>query len=386
MNTNEHEYARSRGAGSKHSCPFVFVRGFLLLWSAATALANGSIEGTVIGADGMPVAGVQVQLIHAASKQTAAAVSDRDGRYVARDLLRGKWFVQAAGASQRFLGRRGIEVADDQVTRDIDLRAGNLTVNGLVRDANDAPMAGAFVTAKRLDFGPDEFLPTAAAISASTADDGAYALPELSAGTYSVTVAGPGRGMVMVTNFALSADAALDFTFVDSCRITGTVTDEHGEPLQDVGIQAFRTEPSPVIRSYAMTDDEGVYTVLNAGPGVYELVAMAPERVAVSLPGVPVEDGTTSAGNNLTVRPGPGGRITGVVTYGDQPIPVVVMARSATERLELMTRSDEKGEYLFDRLADGDYLVSFSDPTADDVRVTVKDAGTVTLDYSYYGE
>ena len=371
---------------SSNSCSFVFGCLLGLLCGALPALAGGSIEGALTGADGKPAAGISLQLIHAASKVTAAAVSGADGQYAAGDLLPGSWFIQTAGTDERFLGRKGVVVREGETTKGVDLRVGSLTLKGVVKETSGAPLPGAFITAKRLDFAPDEFLPTVAAISATAAEDGSFVVPQLFPGTYSITVAGPGRGMVLMTNYSLMADAELPVTFVDSCRISGTIVDEEGEPLEGVGIQVFRVAPPPVIRSYSLTDEEGVYTVLNVGPGLYEVIALGAGRVPSVLKNVVVEPDSTSSNNNFTLKGGAGGKITGIVTYGSQPLPVVVIARAVDSCLESMTRADERGEYVFEFLPAGDYLLSFSDPTADEVHVTVEDGAITTLDFSYYGE
>lgn len=372
---------RQRGQG-------VFIRGCLiaLLGCVSPVLAGGVIKGRVTGANGKPAAGVSLQLIHAATKASATAISGEDGLYASEELEIGAWFVQTSGTDERYLGRKGIMVREGETTTGVDLRVGSLTLRGVVKETSGAPLPGAFITAKRLDFAPDEFLPTVAAISATAAEDGSFVVPQLFPGTYSITVAGPGRGMVLMTNYSLMADAELPVTFVDSCRISGTIVDEEGEPLEGVGIQVFRVAPPPVIRSYSLTDEEGVYTVLNVGPGLYEVIALGSGRVPSVLKGVVVEADSTSTNNNFTLKSGAGGKITGIVTYGSRPLPVVVIARSVDSCLESMTRADERGEYLFEFLPAGDYLLSFSDPTAGDVRVTVKDGETVTRDFSYYGE
>jgi hypothetical protein len=134
-----------------------------------------------------------------------------------------------------------------------------------------------------------------------------------------------------------------------------------------------------------MTDEDGVFTVLGVGSGLYDVFAQGTEVQPAVARGVAVEvDGENKAGD-LTLRGG-GGKITGLVTYGGQPLPVVVVARAASSQLELMTRADERGEYVFDHVPAGDYAISFSDPTATDVMVTVTDDAIATLDHSYYGE
>jgi hypothetical protein len=383
VNLTEQKIAKD----AKYSSRSLRTSCFILFVTSVAGLAQaGGIEGRLIAPDGKPgPAGASISLIHAKTKQHVAVQSGEGGVYRADGLAAGAWFVQVENPDHRYYGRKNIQVAEEGVTSDVDLRAGSLFLQGAARDGAGAPLAGAFVTARHLDPAPDEFLPQSASISGTAGDDGVFGLPELRPGRYSMNIAGPGRGMVALTNFEFMASAPVTVVFPDACRITGRVVDEKGEPVADAGIQAIRVTPTPLLRAYALTGDDGTYTVLNVGEGVYELIAVGTDVQPAVLRNVAVElDGENTAGD-LALKGG-GGKLTGIVTYGDQPLPVVVIARSAGSQLELLSRADAKGEYVLEHVPPGDYAVSFSDPTAPDSLVTVVDGETATLDHAFYGE
>src|SRR5262249_46732871 len=75
--------------------------------------------------------------------------------------------------------------------------------------------------------------------------------------------------------------ADIDFTLTPASTVGGTVTDDHGEPLPDVLIQALRPgyDPAgnPILRPefFALTDDLGHYRLFWIDPGDYVVSATA---------------------------------------------------------------------------------------------------------------
>ena len=63
--------------------------GLMLALAAAPAFAQSTssgIGGTVVGADGKPVAGAEVTITHVESGTVSRATTDANGRYAARGL------------------------------------------------------------------------------------------------------------------------------------------------------------------------------------------------------------------------------------------------------------------------------------------------------------
>jgi hypothetical protein len=113
------------------------------------------------------------------------------------------------------------------------------------------------------------------------------------------------------------------------------------------------------------------------------VVAMGDGHVAAMTSGVDVLAGATNKVDELKLSNG-GGSIKGRVTYGPNPLPVVITLRVANSPVELMTSADTEGKYVFDHLPDGDYFIDFSDPTGEPKPVTIQDGSNVAIDFSYY--
>jgi protocatechuate 3,4-dioxygenase beta subunit len=170
--------------------------------------------------------------------------------------------------------------------------------------------------------------------------------------------------------------------------VSGTVFDEHGEPLQDAGVQLLRVRRSPAglsaireQRMLARTDDRGRFKAMNVMPGDYVMSASIPAHLIIG--GVrtayaPVfwpDTGALSAasplqvradeeigGLVLTLRPVPVVRVSGVARNStDTPFSGIVRltpARSADTAADGRTFTpDASGEFSFDDVPAGDYVV-----------------------------
>ena len=134
-------------------------------------LPQCAIRGKVTGPDGKPVVGTSVEIARddAVSMMTMfgdgkSAETDEAGRFVFEELQPGTYSIAAGGASGRFVfgsddapkhGRavRGaLKLAKDQVIDDADLVLSLPgLVEGVVRDAEGKPVAGATVFARNAE-------------------------------------------------------------------------------------------------------------------------------------------------------------------------------------------------------------------------------------------
>lgn len=383
--TNEHEWLKSG------SPKFVSIRVhswfaiLLLLLPIRDLWAEelGAISGRVLGPGGDGVALVQVSVISMESKKSAMGQSAVDGTYIVTGLMPGSYVVQASGDDPNYLARTRVRAEAGRETRDIDLKGGGLVLTGTATAGGERAVEGAFVTVTKTDFGNGEFLPTASARTAHTGADGRYRIEHLLPGNYTITVAGPGLGIRLFTNVTIEADAQQDVIFENVCFIAGRVVGPDGEPFKDAQLQAIRVEPSPVIRCFGTSDEDGLFRVENLGPGRYEVIAMGPGYQALVKTGVEIAAGATNQVGDLALTTG-GGTVTGHVMYGPLPLPAIVVLKSDTSSLEYMTQASEKGVYEFSMVPPGAYHIDFSDPTAKPVPVTVAEGEKVIVDGSYY--
>lgn len=355
----------------------------LLLVAGVRADDVGSLSGRVLGPDGAGVGSIPLSIISSDSKKSTMSESAADGTYVVTGLLAGLYIVQASGNDQNFLARKRVRIEGGLETRNVDLRSGGLVLTGLATDSSGHGVEGAFVTVHKTDFDAGEFLPTASARTAHTDAQGRYRIDGLLPGRYAMTIAGPARGILDFTNVVVEADATQDVVFEDACHISGHVVGPGGESAADAQIQVYRVAPAPMIRCFAMSDDEGRFLVEHLGPGRYEVIAMGSGYEPAVKTGVEAVAGATNDVGDLELRKG-GGTLTGRVTYGPLPLPVVITMKSATTSLEYMTQADEQGEYTIENIPAGTYAINFSDPTSEPLPVSIQEGEKTVLDFSYY--
>jgi hypothetical protein len=175
---------------------------------------------------------------------------------------------------------------------------------GRVVDASGRAVPGAVVSLVRMM--PDERRAPAPRTTAATADriltgaDGFFVFRDLPLAAFTLTAARPGYADGAFGRRRPGGPSqALPLTDWEPRRevviqlwkhgaISGTVTDEIGEPLIRVLIQSFaRTEVNGVRRfvpsARATTDDRGVYRMSNLLPGEY-VIAATSRQIAIPLP------------------------------------------------------------------------------------------------------
>jgi hypothetical protein len=180
----------------------------------------------------------------------------------------------------------------------------------------------------------------------------------------------------------------IDFTLLSESVVTGSVADEHGEPMEGVSLSAVRVwrstgqpffMPIPIARS----DDRGRYRLVGVPPGDYVVVARANAEVwssgrprgyastyypgttdlATALP-VAVVAGRDVEGVDVVLRAGFAATVTGtILDPSGQPFAgsVVLTPRSRVGDLSIpesrSTQVDSHGTFLFRNVPRGDYVV-----------------------------
>lgn len=120
----------------------------------------------------------------------------------------------------------------------------------------------------------------------STDSRGRFVFPGLTAGRYQLSVERPGYSMVPASRFRF-IEIAADEKLIDAdvplhrfAGITGTVTDDNGEPVPGMIVTAFRRQvvngqAVEVGAATAFTDDRGVYRFAGLRTGEYFVCACA---------------------------------------------------------------------------------------------------------------
>jgi hypothetical protein len=138
-----------------------------------------------------------------------------------------------------------------------------------------------------------EIGPTAdrgASRSMETGEDGQFVFDGLAQGKYRLSASKRGylpQGYEAHDNFSTAIvvgpglkSEGLNFKVVPQAVITGTVTDERGEPVRRAQVRLFKDQDrlgirSTVQRQTVMTDDRGIYQLARIDPGNYYLAVSA---------------------------------------------------------------------------------------------------------------
>ncbi len=141
----------------------------------------GRLAGSVLTADGHPVADAAVTLTDVRGDVVAATRSGRDGAYVIEDLVAGEYTLAASAPAHRPAALPVSVQAARETQQDIEL-AGGAVLRGTVRATGGRPVEDARVT----------LLDAAGNVqdTATTSADGVFRFVDLSSGEYTVIASG----------------------------------------------------------------------------------------------------------------------------------------------------------------------------------------------------
>jgi hypothetical protein len=235
----------------------------------------GVIGGTVRGYATAPVPQALVSAVDTqAGQNVATTLSDELGRY-ALDLGPAGYrlLVQSSGAPVSSTPNQGwyvqSRVIDFTNSLSFDVELPIARIDGVVRDASGAPVAGVSIAANVSGGGIDGSYHFAGA-SALTDDDGAYELFIFRGQTHFTLTPAPGSPGLVET-VLVDADARHDFVLSAPVRIEGQVRGRAGAPIAAALVQAVENTGGTPLGS-AISDELGRYA-LDVGPGLYRLIA-----------------------------------------------------------------------------------------------------------------
>lgn len=251
--------------------------------------------------------------------------------------------------------------------------SGAATISGTVFDADNAPLANAYVTlCEDVSDVPAYTLQGKILATTSTDEKGNFTIDP---------VAVEFRYVLRVDHdeFASKSVPEADFSrgekrnvavrLARGLAVAGNVADKEGKPLANatVGVydQASRSlDPDDQIERKATTDAEGNFTVVGLNPGFKRVVASAPGFAASTNPSVFIADGKITP--PLSFRLEEGGHISGVVkdTKTGPVEGVLIVAepirRSGSNVVQSYppVKSNADGTFVYEGLAPGHYMLT----------------------------
>ncbi|HXV64851.1 MAG TPA: carboxypeptidase regulatory-like domain-containing protein [Vicinamibacteria bacterium] len=255
----------------------------LLVWLSLVVQAEGvsAFRGTVQDESGRPVEGAIVAVSPGNVRYDAPAASaTTDANGVFSVALSGRPPFTVAAHAPGFAPFRARDVPVEKPLH-IVLERGGSSLSGRVLDGDTLePIAGAVVESRAVAAsGRLEDHPRFGLVETVSDREGRFELRGLGEGPYRVRSSAPGYGSASNNNANPEADVVL-YLF-RGVGITGRVTDEKGEPVEGVFVDAEWTGSDIFSRQHVsstqQTDAEGGFAVLGLEPGRYRLYARHPD-------------------------------------------------------------------------------------------------------------
>jgi len=239
--------------------------------SQETSVDTGlGVLGTVARPDGTALAGAVLTVTDLSGRQAGRGRSGDDGRYRV-GLANGGTYLLICAAEGYQPAASMLAVATTMVRRDITL-AGASGISGRIWNRAAGPVPGAVVTVTDV---------RGEVVAATTADaEGSYAISDLYAGQYTLTVTAPAHRPAART-LALTAGEPMDcdVELAASGQLAGTVrAASDGRPLREANVTLI-DELGAVVAS-AVTGTDGAYRFRDLMPGSYTLTASGYAPVA----------------------------------------------------------------------------------------------------------
>jgi carboxypeptidase family protein len=287
------------------------------------------------------------------------AKTEPDGLARVERLEPGNWRIRASADDHLPAALPARRFAPGSVNRvALRLASGGRTLRGTISDTSGGAVAGARIDAAKLTL--IAVLDDAVSTTVS-AEDGTYRMtvPEgsLVVGVTSADYAPQSRRIDVG-----AAGAVVNFALVPGGVIEGVVKDEHTqEPVAGASVRAQRTRGVMFsAERHAIASSDGRFRMTGLKPGDWQLDAAAPPRYSrdtthVGLAvGEQVSDVELRVGASLTIR----GRV-----VDDQQMPAPDVEVRAVGRNTAVATADPAGNFVFEGLRSGDYVLSAESPS-----------------------
>jgi hypothetical protein len=243
-------------------------------WTGNGAVPDGlAVSGYVRHGEGAPLPGATITLIDPSGHQAGIGRSGPDGRYQVAVPARGPYtLIAMAGAYEPYAS--SVRVAEQPAEVDM-LLAGGPRLSGVVRAAaTGQPVPGATIT---LTSERGEVVGTA-----TTGEDGEYALESLIAGQCTLAVSAPSYQPVALPAVIGDGEpSTLNAELRTGARIGGTARTTAGGLVPDARVTLL--DPEGNIAGVATAGPDGTYSFANMPEGEYTVIATGYPPVASKL-------------------------------------------------------------------------------------------------------
>jgi uncharacterized GH25 family protein len=198
--------------------------------------------------------------------------------------------------------------------------------------------------------------------------DGTFVIQNAVAGKTTLVAEIPGNPPIQSVSKQVTAPATgVVLMLTRNGRIEGRVVDKSSQnPLPAFQLTVIAPVGGRRTQPHSFNSDDGSFS-LDVEPGLVDVAVDAPGYVRALSSGVKIEEGKSTTGIELQLDHG--GKITGRVTSGGQPVAEanVVIQQTAETRMMLQsimqpnidsTTTDANGEFTLDGIAAGDRVVS----------------------------
>jgi len=294
------------------------------------AVGAGHITGYVRDASGSPVIGARVA-VDVGTDSSRSGFSGQDGVYKIENVPPGTHVVRATATKFEFPDRTDVTVQIGAWTQGIDFQASSGTVGTgsivgriAIEDPNFqdpnawAPVPSAYVIATLPGEGPNTRPQRVGSKMAN--EQGSYAIQQLDAGTYTVSIRPPGYAEVIQSGVVVSAGQQTVLNVGVSAveaTISGTITDESGAPIADVTVGG---DSGSGLGFTGSTDANGLYTVRCLPAGTYKVRVCSSGLTFADRTNVQVAAGAAVAGIDFSAAPW--GIVSGKLTEADGTTPI----------------------------------------------------------------
>ncbi len=351
----------------------------------AYAATTGSISGTVVDGNDLPLSGVTVTVRSYAGNYTSTVTTDLSGNYTFPTLSSDLFTLQFSKAG--YLSRWNGGATSQNTALPITLNAPDAPtginvklplgggITGTVVDGSGEPLSGAFVSANGLNGG--------SYYSTTTDPSGNYSFSGMESGAYYVRFSAVNylalwNGGVSVKSLSTPVVVTPPHIAIDiNCQlgvggsISGTITDSSSNPLPNISISLHGPTTWEFDTFSTASDASGNYSFRGLTNGIYYVQAAysvwyggATQQAAQPITVTSPSDVFSGINISLETAVTGQGKITGkVVDPNDLPLANVSLTlyrfsgSTISSVSDANTTSDASGNFSFSNLPSGDYSI-----------------------------